>query len=64
MGLTGELARLLKDSLQLSATVERLSESQTRLSDKVDGLGDRVLKLETRLDTYVEIAQIHSTSPQ
>lgn len=56
MGLGAEFLGILKDTVRLTDSVERLNTANSKLQDKVDNIGDRVLKLETRLDTYVEIA--------
>ncbi|MGK0441250.1 MAG: hypothetical protein ACJA0N_001048 [Pseudohongiellaceae bacterium] len=56
MGLGAEFLGMLKDTVRLTDSVERLNTANSKLRNKVDNIGDRVLKLETRLDTYVEIA--------
>ena len=56
MGLGTEFLSILKDTVRLTDSVERLNVANGKLQDKVDSIGDRVLKLETRLNTYVEIA--------
>lgn len=56
MGLGAEFLGILKDTVRLTDSVERLNTANAKLQDKVDNIGDRVLKLETRLDTYVEMA--------
>jgi hypothetical protein len=56
MGLGSEFLSIMKDTVKLTDSVERLNTANTTLQEKVDGISDRVLKLETRLDTYVEIA--------
>jgi predicted nuclease with TOPRIM domain len=56
MGLGSEFLSIMKDTVKLTDSVERLNTANTKLQEKVDGISDRVLKLETRLDTYVEIA--------
>lgn len=57
MGLGSDFVSILKDTIKLTDAVERLNVANSKLQDKVDGISDRVLKLETRLDTYVEIAK-------
>lgn len=56
MGLGSEFLSIMKDTVKLTDSVERLNTANAKLQDKIDGISDRVLKLETRLDTYVEIA--------
>lgn len=56
MGLGSEFLSIMKDTVKLTDSVERLNTANTKLQEKIDGISDRVLKLETRLDTYVEIA--------
>ena len=57
MGLGADFLEILKDTVKLTDSVERLNAANTKLQDKVEGINERVIKLETRLDTYVEIAQ-------
>ncbi|MCU7804908.1 MAG: hypothetical protein KZQ96_17095 [Candidatus Thiodiazotropha sp. (ex Lucinoma borealis)] len=47
---------ILKDTVKLTNSVERLNAANAKLHDKVENINERVIKLETRLDTYVEIA--------
>lgn len=56
MGLGSDFLSILKDTVKLTDSVERLNASNAKLQDKVEGINERVIKLETRLDTYVEIA--------
>lgn len=57
MGLGSEFLSILKDTVKLTDSVERLNAANSKLRDKIEGISDRVLRLETRLDTYVEMAQ-------
>lgn len=57
MGLGKEFMTILKDTVKLTDSVERLNAANAKLQDKVEDLNGRVIKLETRLDTYVEIAK-------
>ncbi|MCU7816393.1 MAG: hypothetical protein KZQ89_13270 [Candidatus Thiodiazotropha sp. (ex Lucinoma kastoroae)] len=57
MGLGSEFLSILKDTVKLTDSVERLNTAHTKLQEKVEGINERVIKLETRLDTYVEIAK-------
>jgi len=52
----GDVLSILKDTVRLTDSVERLNSANNRLQDKVDGINERVIRLEARLDTYVEIA--------
>lgn len=56
MGLGSDFLSILKDTVKLTDSVERLNASNAKLQVKVEGINERVIKLETRLDTYVEIA--------
>ncbi len=56
MSLSGDFLSILKDTVKLTDSVERLNSANIKLQDRVDSMSDRVLRLETRLDTYVEIA--------
>ena len=56
MGLGVEFLAILKDTVRLTDSVERLNTANSKLQTKVDAISDRVLRLETRLDTYVEVA--------
>jgi predicted RNase H-like nuclease (RuvC/YqgF family) len=57
MGLGSDFLSILKDTVKLTDSVERLNTANAKLQDKVEGINERVIKLETRLDTYVEIAK-------
>lgn len=57
MGLGADFLSILKDTIKLTDSVERLNAANGQLQDKVEKINERVIKLETRLDTYVEIAQ-------
>ena len=56
MTLGGDFVTILKDTVKLTDSVERLNSVNIKLQDRVDGISDRVLRLETRLDTYAKIA--------
>lgn len=56
MGLGSDVLSILKDTVRLTDSVERLNTANNRLQGKVDGINERVIRLEARLDTYVEIA--------
>jgi len=56
MGLGKEFMSILKDTVKLTDSVERLNTANMKLQEKVEGIDGRVIRLETRLDTYVEIA--------
>lgn len=56
MGLGSEFLNILKDTVKLTDSVERLNSANAKLKDKVDLMNDRLIRVETRLDTYVEIA--------
>jgi len=56
MSLGSDFMSILKDTIKLTDSVDRLNGANNKLQDKMGDLSDRVLKLETRLDTYVEIA--------
>jgi predicted nuclease with TOPRIM domain len=57
MGLGADFLSILKDTVRLTDSVERLNASNSQLQDKVDKINERVIRLEARLDTYVEIAK-------
>jgi hypothetical protein len=57
MGLGSDFLSILKDTVKLTDSVERLNTANSKLQEKVEGINERVIVLETRLDTYVEIAQ-------
>lgn len=57
MGLGSDFLSILKDTVRLTDAVERLNTASGKLQDKVDNIYERVIRLETRLDTYVEVAQ-------
>ena len=56
MSLGSDFMSILKDTIKLTDSVDRLNGANNKLQDQMGDLSDRVLKLETRLDTYVEIA--------
>ena len=43
--------------MKLTDSVERLNTANMKLQGKVEDISDRLIRVETRLDTYVEIAQ-------
>lgn len=57
MGLGAEFLNILKDTVKLTDSVERLNTANMKLQEKVEYISDRLIRVETRLDTYVEIAQ-------
>ncbi len=57
MGLGAEFLSILKDTVKLTDSVERLNTANLKLQDKVDDINSRLVRVETRLDTYVEIAR-------
>ena len=57
MGLGAEFLNILKDTVKLTDSVERLNTANMKLQEKVEHISDRLIRVETRLDTYVEIAQ-------
>ncbi len=57
MGLGSEFLNILKDTVKLTDSVERLNSANSKLREKVDDMNSRLIRVETRLDTYVEIAQ-------
>ena len=64
MGLGADFLSILKDTVKLTDSVERLKVANSKLQDKVDEINNRVIKLETRLDTYVEIASRNRIEPK
>jgi hypothetical protein len=52
MGLGSDFLSILKDTVRLTDSVERLNTVNSKLQGKVDGVNERVIRLETRLDTY------------
>jgi hypothetical protein len=57
MGLGSEFLSILKDTVKLTDSVERLNTANMKLQGKVDDINGRLTRVETRVDTYVEIAQ-------
>ena len=57
MGLGAEFLNILKDTVKLTDSVERLNTANMKLQEKVEDMNGRLIRLETRLDTYVEIAK-------
>lgn len=57
MGLGSEFLNILKDTVKLTDSVERLNTANMKLQDKVDDINGRLIRVETRLDTYVEVAK-------
>jgi predicted nucleic acid-binding Zn-ribbon protein len=57
MGLGSEFLNILKDTVKLTDSVERLNTANMKLQEKVEDLNGRLIRVETRLDTYVEIAK-------
>ena len=57
MGLGAELLAIMRDTVKLTDSVERLNAANVKLQDKVEKINERVIVLETRLNTYVEVAQ-------
>lgn len=57
MGLGADFLEILKVTVKLTDSVERLNAANSKLQDKVEVINERVIKLDARLDTYVEIAQ-------
>ena len=45
MGLGSEFLSIMKDTVKLTDSVERLNTANTKLQEKIDGISDRVLKL-------------------
>ncbi|MCF6250081.1 MAG: hypothetical protein L3J75_02250 [Methylococcaceae bacterium] len=58
MGLGVEFLKILKDTVKLTDSVERLNNAVLGLADDVKNVDKRVV----RLETMVEIAQFHSNS--
>lgn len=57
MGIGAELISILKETVKLADSVERLNGVNAALQTKVEDINTRVTRLEARIDTYVEIAQ-------
>lgn len=64
MGLGSDFMSILKDTIKLTDSVERLNAANARLQHKVEEINERVIKLEARLDTYVEIAKANRLERQ
>jgi len=64
MGLGADFLSIMKDTVKLADSVERLNVANTKLQDKVEVINERVIKLEARLDTYVEIAKSNRIEPK
>ena len=56
MGLGSEFLSILQDTVKLADAVERANIASAKLQEKVDDMNLRLVGVETRLDTYVEIA--------
>lgn len=48
---------MLMNILKLTDEVKRMNKDIGRVEEKLSGMNDRLIRVETRLDTYVEIAQ-------
>lgn len=59
MGLGTNVLEILKNTVKLTDSVERLNVANADLRSRVDTLNERVVRLESRLDTYVEIARLN-----
>ena len=59
MGLGANVLQMLKDTVKLTDSVERLNVANADLRSRLDTLNERVIRLESRLDTYVEIARLN-----
>ncbi len=57
MSLMKDFLAIIHNIAKLTNSVEQLSKANTKLQDKVADIDGRVIRLETRLDTYVEIAK-------
>lgn len=59
MGLGTDVLYILKNTVKLTDSVERLNAANAELRSRVDTLNERVVRLESRLDTYVETARLN-----
>ncbi len=57
MGIGKDFIGVLKDVVKLTDAVDGLKETNKELKNRVEHIHERVIVLETRLNTYVEIAQ-------
>ncbi len=57
MGITDKMWDGITRVIQLDGKVERLAATVIDQQKRIEDLTERVIRLETRLDTYVEIAQ-------
>ena len=62
MGLGSEFLSILQDTVKLADGVERANIASAKLQEKVDDMNLRLVRVETRLDTYVEIANSNRLS--
>ena len=62
MGLGSEFLSILQDTVKLADGVERANITSAKLQEKVDDMNLRLVRVETRLDTYVEIANSNRLS--
>ena len=53
MGLGADVLYILKNTVKLTDSVERLNVANAELRSRVDTLNERVVRLESRLDTYI-----------
>lgn len=57
MGLMADFLAIAQNTAKLTNSVKRLNKENTRLQDKIADIHERVVRLEARLDTYVEVAR-------
>ena len=50
---------MLLDVLKLTDEVKQMNRDMERVEDRLIDVGKRVVKVEARLDTYVEIARLN-----
>jgi hypothetical protein len=61
--VSGIFLSILRDTVILTDSAERLNTANAKPQDKIEGINERVIELVTRPDTYVEIAKSNRIVP-
>ena len=59
-----KLAEVLMNMLKLTDEVQRLNRDIERVETSITGINERVIRLESRLDTYAEVARLNQLNKQ
>ena len=57
MGLMADFLAIAQNTAKLKNSIKHFNKANTRLQDKIADIHERVVRLEARLDTYVEVAR-------